>query len=250
MSRPRASRPACLCTWALASTIIGAPAMAQSPTNDSGWRGGFVAEELDVRRDDAGSVLAWDATGHVGTARNRAWLRTEGEERDDGISSRRLELLWGRTFFAGTELVLGARHDSGTLPSRTYAAAGLQGPEGRALQWDVTGYLGDGSQRADVHAGLRAQARYAWRLTDRWSLRARAEAEYWNEDHERFAEGTGSGPCEVRAGLRLGYATSERVTWYVGGEWLYQLQDTAELNEQAGGDPQSLGLVAGLRVGI
>jgi copper resistance protein B len=246
MSRPKAFRPAKPFACALLPILAATPAAAQFRGDEFGMD--FVAEELEVRNDAVD--LAWDVAGTAGTARNRAWLRTEGEVRYEGISDYRAELLWGRPIPGFAELVTGVRHDWGTLPSRTYAALGLQSTQGTALQWEATGYLGDGSQRADVHAGLRLQARYGWRLAERWNLRARVQFEYWNEDHERFAEGTGSGPCELRAGLRLGYAPGERVTWYVGAEWLHQLQDSAELTAKAGGDPRNLGLVAGLRVGI
>lgn len=250
MSRSKTLRGTPIFTGLLALTLGGVPAMAQSSAVEPGWRGGFVAEEIDLRRDDAGHVFSWDAAGYIGGARYRAWLRTEGEERDEAISSERFELLLGRSFVAGTEILFGARHDSGTLTSRTYAAFGLQNARNRALQWDATGYLGESARSGRVHLGLRTQLRQSWQLSDRWSLRARAEAEIWTEDHGRTLGGPGSGPSELRAGLRIGYAVNRNVACHVGGEWLYQLQDTAELNERIGGDARSLALVAGLRVGI
>jgi uncharacterized protein involved in copper resistance len=215
----------------------------------SGWRNGLLVEQLDWQDRSGQSVLAWDATAHVGRGRHSAWLRADGERDRDAMLQNRLEILWGYALQPRVELLAGVRHDTGALPSRTYGALGLQSPRDARLQWDITGYLGEGSPtHASVHAGLRVQGRYGWQLAPRWSVRARGEFEYWNEDHERYAEGTGSGPCELRAGLRLGYAGSDSMTWYVGGEWLYQLQDSAELTRASGGDPRYLSLVAGIRL--
>jgi copper resistance protein B len=214
-----------------------------------GIAAGLYADQLEVQHASGDSAMAWDAAAFAGRDRYRIWLRTEGERSETlGLASR-LELLGGHALSPRVELVAGIRHDSGELPDRSYAALGLQSPRDARLQWDVTGYLGHGSpEHADVHGGIRLQARYGWRLASRWSLRARAEAEYWNEDHERFAAGTGSGPCELRAGLRLNYAASDAVTLYVGGELLYQLQDTAELTAAAGGDPRGGRAVLGARL--
>lgn len=248
MSRSRAARHAWPCAWALPIILFSASVPAQPAEAPTRHRS-FIAEQLDLRRDGSDFAVAWDATAHAGDGQRGLWLRADGEHTSGGDTSSRLELAWGHALGHRTTLLVGARHDSGTLPSRSYALLGLQSRPGGALEWDLTGYLGDGSQRADVHAGVRTQARYTWQLGDRWSLRGRAEFEYWNEDHERFAAGTGSGPCELRAGLRLGYAAGRRVTWYVGGEWLHQLGDTAELTLHDGSDPQTLGFVAGVRIG-
>lgn len=248
MSRARAAGPGWCVVWAAAGLLCVQGAQAGS-ADAPGITAGLFAEQLDVQQGRGDSALGWDAAAFVGHGRYRAWLRGEGERSANlGLASR-LELLGGYALTPRLELVAGVRHDSGELPTRTYAAVGLQSPRDARLQWDATGYLGHGSpEHADVHGGIRLQARYGWRLTQRWNLRARTEAEYWNEDHERFAGGTGSGPCELRAGLRLGYTPGDAITWYVGGEWLYQLQDTAELTTKAGGDPRGMRAVAGVRL--
>lgn len=248
MSRARAARPGWCVVWACAGLLCVAGAQA-GPADAPGITAGLFVEEMDVQRGRGDTALAWDAAAFAGRGRYRAWLRSEGERSESlGLASR-LELLGGYALTPGVELVAGLRHDRGDLPTRTYAAFGLQSPRDARLQWDATGYLGHGSpEHADVHGGIRLQARYGWRLTERWSLRARAEAEYWNEDHERYATGTGSGPCELRAGLRLGYAIDSTLTAYVGTEYLYQLQDTAELTAGAGGEPRGARAVAGVRI--
>ena len=247
MSRLRASRPTWLFTWVLLTVLLASPVLARS-ADTADWNTGLTVEQLDLLNRSGAATVAWDVTGFAGSLRQGLRLRLDGESESGGQTSNRLEMLWGHAVLGSTEILMGLRHDSGTLPSRTYAAMGFQGKAAGSLQWDVTGYLGDGSSRADVHVGTRLQARYTWKLARQWSVRARTEVEYWNEDHERFAAGTGSGPCELRAGLRLAYAEGRRVAYYVGGEWLYQLQDTAELNELAGGDSRDLSIVAGVRL--
>lgn len=249
MSRPRALRPTWPFTWALL-TLLSAPPVLATPAETAGWKDGLTVEQLDLRNRSGSATVAWDVTGFAGSTRQGLWLRADGESESGGQSASRLELLWGRPVLRTTEFLVGVRHDSGTLPSRTYAAMGVQALAAGPLQWDFTGYLGDGSSRADVHVGARLQGRYSWQLARQWSVRVRTEVEYWNEDHERFAAGTGSGPCEVRASLRLGYAADSRIGYYVGAEWLHQLQDTAELTEAAGGEARDLGLVVGLRLAL
>ena len=245
MSRPRTPSAARRFAWALPLLIQLTPVLADDLRVGS-LSASLTAEQLDWESRSDGEVLNWDGHGRVGTERHRLWLRSEGERLPDNTINNRLEMLWGQPL-DGWELMLGARHDSGELPARTYAAVGAQSLPGTALQWDVTAYVGDGSEDgADVHGGLRIQTRYGWQLLQGLFLRVRAEAEYWSEDHVRLTEG--SGPCELRAGLRLGYDPVPDMGWYIGGEWLYQIQDTARLTELQGGNPREARLVTGLRI--
>jgi len=249
MRVPRAPGPAWPFTWALLTTLMTiVPAARAVDFEDSTL--GFVADELQMQRVEEGSALEWDATGFAGPAGRRLWLRSDGERREIGVSTYRTELLLEQPVLGIDGLVFGARYDTGTLPSRVYAALGLQSRADESWQWDATGYLGDGSELADVHVGVRLQGRYTWSFAPRFSLRARAEAEYWNEDHERMLDGTGSGPCELRAGVHVGYTAGPDLTWYWGAEWLRQLRDTARLTAAGGGEPKSVALTAGVRIGF
>jgi copper resistance protein B len=227
----------------LAALAGGAPAYAA----DAARRAGLVVEHADVLVGRGDSSMAWDAAAWVGSARQQAWLRTSGETGVDGISASNVELLWSVDVTGVTAVLVGARFDSGTLPSRGYAAIGLHGSHWRELAWDMTGYVGRGSATADVFLGVRARARYTWPLSGRWSVHGRAEFEAWHEDHQRLPGGKGCGPLQLRTGLRLGFAQTARLTWHVGTEWLYEFQDTAEATERYDGEPNRVSIVAGVR---
>lgn len=233
---------------ALAGLLALLPCMPAAAGD--GHQAGILVEEADARISGGDTSVTWNAIAWLGGERQRAWLRTTGEGGVDGISARNVEVLWGLDIARETELVLGARFDGGTLPSRGYAAFGLQGSHWREFAWDVTGYAGRGSPTADVFLGIRARARYTWPLAGRWSVHGRAGFEAWHEDHQRLPGGTGCGPLQLRAGLRLGFAQTSQLTWHVGTEVLYQFQDTAEATELSGGEPHRVSLVAGLRMGF
>ena len=194
-------------------------------------------EWQDRSGDDA---LKWDATAWLGHDMNRVWLRDEGEHVSGSAAENRLEVLWGHPVAAWWDLVAGGRVDTGSGPSRGYAAIGLQGLAPQWFHVEATAYLGEGGQ-----VGLRLQGDYDWLITNRAILTARVDGDAWSDDDERA--GIGSGLADLTAGLRLRYEIRRELAPYVGVEWNGLYGDTADLARAAGNETRETGLVAGVR---
>ena len=233
-----------------ATGLILVPA-AWAESADDDWSSELTVKQLEWQESSGPDSLMWDVSGWLGTASNRVWIRDEGGSHLSGAArDNRLELLWGHPLHwwgLDFEILVGVRHDSGTTPSRTYGALGVQALLPLGVRFEATGYLGEGSRFGeDLHSGIRLQAERDWRITTRLMLGARAEHEVWSEDHVRYSEG--SGPWGWSAGLRLRYAVAESVAPYVGVEWFELVDDTASLATQAGESASETRLVAGFRL--
>lgn len=237
----------------LACAVVCLPvaAVAWGEPAEGDWSGEMTARQLEWQGSSGADALAWDVSGWFGTANNRFWIRDEGGTHVDGAArDNRLELLWGRPrnwWGLVNEILIGVRHDSGTTPSRTYAAFGVRALAPLDIRIETTGYVGDGSRFGNVaHLGYRLEAERDWQLTGRLALGARVEYELWSEDHVRYSEGIG--PSGVLAGLRLRFALGRNVAPYVGVEWFSLDGDTAHLARQAGETASESRLVAGVRL--
>lgn len=228
----------------LATVAWGEPA-------EDGWSWEMTVNQLEWQPSSDADAAAWDVSGWLGTANNRLWIRDEGGTHVDGAArDNRLELLWGHPlnwWGQDFEILLGARHDSGTTPSRTYFVLGIQALAPFGIRVESTGYLGEGSRFGDdIHIGYRLMVERDWQLSSRYTLGARAEYELWSEDHVRYSEGIG--PSGLFAGLRLRYALDQHVEPYVGVEWFRLAGDTGVLARQAGETASETRVVLGVRL--
>lgn len=200
----------------------------------------FRADELEWQARSGGDALKWDVLGWLGHDMNRLWLRDEGEHVHGEAAGNQLELLWGRPVAAWWDFVAGARLDTGSGPSRTYAALGVQGVAPQWLYTEATAYLGEGGQ-----LGLRLKWDHDWLITNRAIVSGRIEGDAWSHDDERV--GIGSGFADLSLGLRLRYEIRREIAPYVGVEWSGLFGDTADFARAAGEDVRETRFVAGLR---
>lgn len=212
--------------------------MAHMHDDPLAWK--LEVEELEWRQDGGREDLHWDVVGWLGHDANRLWLRSEGEREPGATAENQFELLWGHAIAPWWDSMLGLRVDSGALPTRVYAAFGVQGEAPQFVHVEATAYLGD---RLD--AGLRLQADYDLLLTQRLVLAARAEAELWTDADER--EGRGAAASQASVGLRLRYEFLRELAPYAGLEWARALGDSADLARDDREPVQELRWVAGLR---
>ena len=235
-------------TWLLAPLASAEPAREGLE-----WR--FAVEQLEWQDGTPSGAAAWDLRFSAGADTGGLRIRNKGGRHIWGAArNNRLELLWGQRLHwwawaeaLDLELQLGLRHDSGTTPTRTYAAAGFTARLPLDVEVEAAWYLGDGSREGDdLHSGVRVQLQRRWDLTDRIALVLRAEHEAWSEDHVRYTEG--NGPWMSSAGARLHYRIGERVAPYVGVEWFDLVGDTASQAVAAGEAENEVRAVVGLRV--
>ncbi len=220
---------------ALAVAEMNSPHMHDDPL---AWK--VEAEELEWRQDGGRDDLHWDVVGWLGYDANRLWLKSEGEREPGTTAENQIELLWGHAATTWWDSMLGLRVDSGALPTRVYAAFGVQGEAPQFVHVEATAYVGD---RLD--AGLRLQADYDWLLTQRLVLAGRAEAEWWSDAADR--EPRGSAASQATLGLRIRYEIRRELAPYAGLEWTRALGDSAELARVDREPVRALRWVAGVR---
>lgn len=207
---------------------------------DEHHRGSVRVERLERVHTEDGVSTAYDLQAWYGRDYDRIALKAEGDYAEGTLHEARTELLWSHAVAGYWDAQLGLRHDSGTGPSRTWLAAGIQGLAPYWFEVDATAYV-DG----DGRTALRLAADYELLLTQRLVLQPRAEAAFYGKSDT--AHGLGSGLADAVVGLRLRYEPSRRFAPYLGVEWAGKYGETADLARAAGAATDETRWVAGLR---
>ncbi len=197
-------------------------------------------DQLEVRDTDSGTAAAWDSEGWYGGDYNKIRLRSEGERLDGVTADASAELLWDRIVARWWSLQLGARHDFGDGPGRTWAAVGIEGIAPYGIATQATVYVGEEGRTA-----ARLKLEYDLYLTQRWILRPKVELSvYGSADPQRRL---GAGLSDAEIGIRLRYEVRREFAPYVGLDWLRLTGSTSELRRAGGGSGSDLQFVAGLK---
>ena len=200
----------------------------------------LLFDEFEWQDQRDGDVLSWDVNAWIGTDKNRALLRAEGERNDGNTTENRLELLWVHPVAAYWDLVAGVRMDSEPETTRNYVGIGVQGLAPQWLHVEATAWAGERGQTA---ATLKLE--YELLLTNRLILTPKLETDIYGKDDT--VNEIGKGVSDVKASLRLRYEIRREFAPYVGVEWTGKFGDTADLarsNDEAVRDAH---FVAGLR---
>jgi copper resistance protein B len=203
--------------------------------------GKVMLDRLDWRDTQGGSSLEWDGAAWYGSDYNKLWFKAEGERRGGTIEDARNELLWDHIFSRWWSVQSGLRQDLGEGPSRTWAAVGVQGLAPYFFETEATVYVGEGGRTA-----ARLASEYDLLLTQRLILQPEAELNLYGKDDPQRR--IGSGLSDVQIGLRLRYEFRREFAPYVGLVWSRRFGKSADLAREAGGDPNDLQLLAGLRI--
>ena len=199
----------------------------------------WLADRLEWQDTEEGS-LGWEGLAWIGGDVNRVWLRTEGEAADGDVEAANAELLYGRAISRWWDAVVGARHDFGAGPSRTYAAFGFQGLAPYKFEVEATAFVGSGSR-----GGATVDAEYETLFTNRLILQWQGEANFYVRDDREI--GVGSGLSTLELGARLRYEFNRHFAPYIGIEHDRAFGETADLREEDGEATRDTYLVAGVR---
>jgi copper resistance protein B len=230
-----------------ADAIFGADIMAKSRKELAYEVGGMgyslvTIDLLEVGFQKGGESYRFEGETFTGGNINRFGVKFEGEgafgERIDDLE---LQALYSRAIAPYWNLQAGVRYDIRPDPSRSYLVAGL---EGIAPYWFKVNAAGFVSNKGEVRARL--EASYDQRITQSLVLQPRIEANIAFQDIR--AIGVGSGLTDFEAGLRLRYEIEQEIAPYFGVEWRKQTGDTARFSRAAGEDPETISLVAGIRI--
>ncbi|MCM2461501.1 copper resistance protein B [Pseudomonas sp. CG7] len=209
--------------------------------HDSAIHSFFLIDQLEWQDADDGSALNWDASGWIGGAIDRLWLRSEGERLNGKTEKAELQALWGHAISPWWDVVAGVRQDFKPGDSQTWAAFGVQGMALYNFEAEATAFIGEGGQSA-----ARLEGDYDILLTNRLILQPTAEANFYGKNDP--ARGVGSGLSDTELGVRLRYEIRREFAPYIGVTWNRVYGNTADYVREEGEDRSEARLVLGLRL--
>lgn len=184
-------------------------------------------------------ALAWEGQAWYGGDYDKLWLKFAGNS-ESGEQHGSNELLWDRNFSRWWSWQAGVRNDFGPGPSRTWAAAGVQGLAPYWFEVAATVYLGEAGRTA-----ARVAVEYELLITQRLIVQPQLEVNFHGKDDVPSA--LGSGLSDTELGLRLRYEIRREFAPYVGVAWSHQYGRTADLVRAAGHDNDEFQWVIGVR---
>ena len=193
--------------------------------HDDPLLGMFKLDQFEHAQGGGASATDWEAEAWIGRDFDKFGLRSEGG-RAGGNTDARLEAFWDHAFASYWDWQLGVRHDFGSGPKPSPAAAtGLRdtgaparrdwaafGVQGLAPYWfeiEATAYVGDGGRTA-----LRLRAQYELLLTQRLIVQPEFEANLYGKSDR--ARGIADGLSDADLGLRLRYEIRREIAPYIG----------------------------------
>lgn len=195
--------------------------------------------EYQVRDGENG--YRWDGEAWVGGDLDRLVIKSEGEGgASAGVESAEIQALYSRAIGPYFDLQAGLRQDLQSGPRRTYVTIGF---EGLAPYWFETGGALFLSDRGELLGRL--EGTWDLRLTQRWILQPRIEANLSGQDIAEL--GLGSGVSSLETGLRLRYAIRPEFAPYVGLSFERKFGGTADYARALGKEGQATSLVIGVR---
>jgi copper resistance protein B len=248
MSRNRTLRRALVALPLLAFATAAAaqqPRGLEPPHMDWGTTSFVLLDQLEIAPGAEDNPLALAAMGWWGSAYNRVWFRTEGEQFTGASGGEgEAEILYGRMIAPFWDALAGVRlegrwgDDSDT---RAHLSVGL---EGLAPYWFELAPTLFVSQDGDVSARLEAE--YELLFTQRLVLSPEVELNAAVQEVPEW--GIGSGLNDYEFGLRLRYEIKREFAPYVGYEWRRRVGGTANFARAASEEVSSGSWVAGLRL--
>ena len=230
-----------------ADAVYGGDVMARSRKELAYEVGGMgyslvTIDLLEVGFQKGRESYRFEGEAFTGGNINRYGIKFEGEGAVGGrIDDLELQALYSRAIAPYWNLQAGVRYDIKPDPSRTYLVAGV---EGIAPYWFKVNAAGFVSSKGEVRA--RAEVSYDQRITQSLILQPRVEANIAFQDMR--AIGVGAGLTDFEAGLRLRYEIKQEIAPYVGVEWRKQTGATARYARLAGEDPETVSIIAGIRI--
>ena len=230
-----------------ADAVFGAEVMAKSRKELAYEVGGMgyslvVLDLAEVGFQNGRETYRFEGEAFIGGNINRFGVKYEGEGAFGGrLDDLELQALYSRAIAPYWNLQAGVRHDIKPDPSRTYLVAGVEGIAPYWFKVNAATFL---SNKGELRA--RVEASYDQRITQSLILQPRIEANVSFQDIP--AIGVGSGLTDFEAGLRLRYEIKQEIAPYIGVEWRKQTGATARFARIAGEDPDTVSLVAGIRI--
>lgn len=227
-----------------ADRLFDPAAMARARAQLQMEHGGSILSKVminlgEYQTRDGEDGYRWEGEAWVGGDINRFVVKTEGEGGDD-LEGAEIQALYSRAVSPYFDLQAGVRQDFQSGPKRTYATVGF---EGVAPYWFETSGALFLSSKGEVFGRL--EGTYDLRLTQRWILQPRVEANLTGQDIPELA--LGSGVSDIELGLRLRYEIKREFAPYIGVSFDRKFGGTADYARIAGEEVEATSFVIGVR---
>ena len=125
---------------------------------------------LEYRLQDGDDLLAWEGEGRIGTDRNKAVLKSQGEYLidPDKFDSAEFQLLYQRLISDFFDAQAGLRYDLEPEPGRAFAVLGINGLAPGWFEVDASLFVSE-----DANVLVRLEADYDLLLTSVWCCNLR-----------------------------------------------------------------------------
>lgn len=214
--------------------------MAEMMGMDDRARFGMVMlDRIEWVDADEGDVFEWEAAAWYGGDIHKIWLESEGARAGGATEAVRNELAWDGVLSRWWSTRVGVRQDTGSGPTRTWAAFGVAGLAPGFFETEVIAYVGESGRTA-----LRLATEVDVLITQNLVLQPQLEvAAFGKDDPERMI---GSGLSGAELSLRLRYEIANQFAPYVGVGWEWSFGNTADLARAAGEETSEFTVRAGV----
>ena len=205
----------------------------------------ILFDQLEYAPTTDDRPISLDAIAWYGGARNRLWLRAEGEQltATEGGEGE-IQLSYGRLITPFFDALAGVRVDQTwgeKSATRAHLALGLAGLAPGRFEFSPSVFL---SQDGDLSG--RVEAEYQVLITQQLIAAPEVGVDVALQDVPEW--GVGSGIGEAEAGLRLRYEFRREFAPYLGYSWSRRFGETARLAREHGESVTEGALVAGIRI--
>lgn len=235
--------------------IVALPisALAQKPTQP-GWPqpvennrsfGYARLNQNELRTGNGVSTYRWEGEGWYGGNLNRAWFKSEGNVNTDtgAVDEAETQVLYSRAISRYFDVQAGGRYDFGPVPSRGWAAFGVQGLAPLFFDLGVHGFVSTGGNYS-----ARVEGSYDLLITQRLILQPQFEVNFYSKAEPR--RGIGAGLSDLDSGLRLRYEIRRQLAPYVGITYEKRYGQTAEFARALGERTEDFRFVVGIWASI
>jgi copper resistance protein B len=202
--------------------MIGLAQSAQASEGDDPLRAMLVMDRFEILNNDENTRL-WEGSFYLGYDVDKLYLYSAGEATLDAVEASQNELVYSRAIAPFWDAQVGLVYDKNADASKTWAEVAIAGLAPYYFETRAALLV-----NTDGNVGLRVDAEYEARFTQRLILSTSVEADFYTKDDADMQ--LGSGLSSMEAGLRLRYEFVREFAPYIGLTWEKTFGTTQDYN--------------------